>query len=643
VAGVATEADAGVEEAQADDAPTSAGHPDEAQGGLETSIAETRTPPPLSLDDGTDTTSVPPEAQDDAGEEGPAGSPEAEEPGLEETQEIAPATPEPRSRRGQRARQGEGSRGRREAKVADRPPELAATETREPAVETAGMRADTGQVPPLPTREPTGVPIATATTSGAIGDRWSDSATVEPPRRRWLLFAGAGVVGLLAVGLAYAALRPDPAEPAEPETDVRNVEPAPPEGLVALGEAARTEMAQMTAQRDSARAAGVEESSQFVAASALMTEATDALERGGESDLRRAAEAAREATGLFRTARMETGQLRDRAAQAERAAAASREAAYPNRREPGASASFNRGETALAGARRALQQDDYAEATRLFTEADRAFRAARPPAVRYTAADAERQRVLASRERSRAMASAADGSALASAERAYSAAARSARNGDYNAAVSGYQNAARLYAQAARTRTDPRPPPPETAGIPSDVTDLARRVDEARRAASNNTASDAYRQGERTRTAAATAARSGNYANARRLYAGSLSAFQEAGRRTPTQATGVSPVPFIGQYAGELQRAFETENLGALRAFHPYFNRYAGLFDNADNISATVATAPADISGNQATVGVTLSLRYQVDGQPEAPPPVRLRWTLELRGSTWRLIDVASR
>jgi hypothetical protein len=242
------------------------------------------------------------------------------------------------------------------------------------------------------------------------------------------------------------------------------------------------------------------------------------------------------------------------------------------------------------------------------------------------------------------MASAADGTALASAERAYSAAARSARNGDYNAAVTGYQNAGRLYAQAARTAADPRPQPPEpTGGTPSDVTELARRVDEARRAASNNTDSDAYRQGERTRTAAAAAARSGNYANARRLYAGSLSAFQEAGRRTPTQTTGVSPVPFIGQYAGELQRAFETENLGALRAFHPYFNRYAGLFDNADNISATVATAPADISGNRATVGVTLSLRYQVDGQPEAPPPVRLRWTLELRGSTWRLIDVASR
>lgn len=244
------------------------------------------------------------------------------------------------------------------------------------------------------------------------------------------------------------------------------------------------------------------------------------------------------------------------------------------------------------------------------------------------------------------MASAADGGALAAAERAYSAAARSARNRDFTAAVTGYQNAARLYAQAARTGrpTDPRPPPPDpTATTPADVTELARRVDEARRAASHNTDSDAYRQGERTRNAAAASARSGNYANARRLYAGALSAFQEASRRTPTPSTGVSPVPFIGQYAGELQRAFETENLGALRAFHPYFNRYAGLFDNADNINATVATAPADISGNRATVGVTLSLRYQVDGRPEAPPPVRLRWTLELRGSTWRLIDVASR
>jgi hypothetical protein len=265
---------------------------------------------------------------------------------------------------------------------------------------------------------------------------------------------------------------------------------------------------------------------------------------------------------------------------------------------------------------------------------------------RATAADAERQRVVAARARSRAMATAADNSTMTSAERAYSRAARAARNRDYGAAVTGYEEATRLYTQAARTApsTDPRPTQTDPGGgTPSDVQALARRVDDARRAAAGNADSDAYRQGERTRDAAAASVRSGNYANARRLYAGALSAFQEASRRAPAETTGVSPVPFIAQYAGELQRAFVTENLGALRAFHPYFNRYAGLFDSAENISATVATAPADISGNRATVGVTLSLRYTVNGEQESPPAVRLRWTLEQRGSTWRLIDVASR
>ena len=484
-------------------------------------------------------------------------------------------------------------------------------------------------------------------------------APVAPqPRGRGILYGGLAAAAVIAVGLVYVGTRggDDGAEP-EP-VQARNVEPTVAEGLVALGASARSEMERMSAQRDSADAAGVGQSAQYVAAADLAQQAETALAAGDEAALRRAAQSAREAAGLFMTARLATAtenQLRDRATQAERAATAARQAALATRREVGAGAPFDRGEAALAAARTALTRESFADAAARFTEAERAFRASRAAVAapaRGTAAETERQRVAASRARSRAMAGAADGPLLASAERAYSAAARSARQRDYSAAVESYQEATRLYTQAASTsaRTEPETRREPESYItptrpPADVLAAARAAQSARSAASGSSASPAYSQGDRAIRGAEAAMQRGDYATARSLFAGAQDAFEEARRSrvSPEREETVSPVPAIGQYAGQLQNAFETENIGALRSFHSYFNRYAGLFDNAENIRATVSTSPPDISGTRATVAVTLSLRYVTHGRTEAPPPVRLRWTLEQRGSTWRLVDVASR
>jgi hypothetical protein len=402
----------------------------------------------------------------------------------------------------------------------------------------------------------------------------------------------------------------------------------------------------------------VRESAQYLAAVDLAAEAETALQSNDQAGLRRAAAAAREAAGLFMTARLATAtenELRERATQAERAAGVARQAALETRREPAATASFDRGETSLAAGRRALAAEEFADASRHFTEAEQAFRASRAAVApsRGSAAEAERYRASAARARSRAISGSADERLMASAERSYSGAARSVRSGDYRAGATGYQEAQRLFEQALATGRRDTPPEPtdDPASVvtpgrpPADVVEASRRADRARDAAAGNSGSAAYRQGQRALAGAEAAMRNGDYATARSLYAGAQDAFEEAAqsRVTPERETVVSPVNTIGQLAGQLQRAFESENLGALRSFHPYFNRYSGLFDNADNIRATVATAPPDVSGTRATVAVTLSLRYETGGRTEAPPPVRLRWTLEQRGSTWRLVDVASR
>jgi serine/threonine protein kinase len=288
-----------------------------------------------------------------------------------------------------------------------------------------------------------------------------ERAESEPGRERarvsWARPLVLGVALLALLGAAGVFLLGRSADP-EDET-VREASQA----SARLEASATAALTRMRAARDAAVAAGADTSAAFRRALAQARAAEAALSAGGEAGLTHAATAAREAAALFGGAHRETlaleDSLRQQAAGAEQSALAARRAATSRRGGP-AAALLTRAEEALAAGRRAWADSSFADAARLFADAERGFREAGAARDRERPReDAERaqRETLAARERARATDwNSDDYRLIRQAEERLRAGDRHLRQGSYSSARRAYGEAARIYHQVS---TAPPAPP----------------------------------------------------------------------------------------------------------------------------------------------------------------------------------------
>ncbi|GAB5537214.1 MAG: hypothetical protein Rubg2KO_34630 [Rubricoccaceae bacterium] len=101
----------------------------------------------------------------------------------------------------------------------------------------------------------------------------------------------------------------------------------------------------------------------------------------------------------------------------------------------------------------------------------------------------------------------------------------------------------------------------------------------------------------------------------------------------------------VNQLGRSLKAAMEAKSASGLAGIHPFYAQMALLFQDADNVQATVTHSGLNVSGDRATAITTMAFSYanKTQGNKRESQQVQYTWTLDRSASGWRLTNVQVR